>query len=448
MKTSSGAVKALEKNSKADSQMERPPLPLIPEEDEMIQDDPLKSGTFKLYSNPADTTSTQYYFKMGFADGTNSIRYHIKWTHNVAKVLRGMAIGAGMEQVLMIQELCSGQVRTAFNATIHELQLIARVNAANAAANGVAARDEANGETNGEYQARRQTAYDAVLVAAPADPTTDMVNIALVQTIKAVCPYKALEKQKRFMRRKMRKPADMTIRIYVNHLQRINFEEIPHLPPQAANQGLSDDEILDIVLYGIPKSWLKTMDEHDFDPFRTGQLIQLVEFCERLENNEARNGGHDGSRKPGGTSNNKKSKTYAKGKNSHGSGEGKWCAFHETNTHTTEECTTLKRLKAKQKADSDKKPNKTWTKKSDDAKQYTKKELNALVRKVTIKANKQTKKELSAVAKRKKDDDDESVGSLNMIETRMKDVDEELKKFNFDDVDQLLEKEDTEEISV
>jgi hypothetical protein len=276
-----------------------------------------------------------------------------------------------------------------------------------------------------------------------------MVIIALNATIKEVCPYKALEKQKRFMRRKMRKPADMKLRVYVNHLQRINQEEIPHLPPQGLDQTLSDDEMMDIVLYGIPKSWVNTMNEHDFDPFKTGKILALVEFCERLEANE--NHGEVKKNHGNGQSNgqnSKKSKTYAKGKNSHGSGEGKWCAFHETNTHTTEECTTLKRLKAKQKADSDKKPNKTWTKKSDDAKQYTKKELNALVRKVTIKANKQTKKELSAVAKRKKDDDDESVGSLNMIETRMKDVDEELKKFNFDDVDQLLEKEDTEEISV
>jgi hypothetical protein len=46
--------------------------------------------------------------------------------------------------------------------------------------------------------------------ALPPDPATlDMIKPVLRDTIKMVCPYKALEKQKRFMRRKMSKPADI-----------------------------------------------------------------------------------------------------------------------------------------------------------------------------------------------------------------------------------------------
>jgi hypothetical protein len=36
------------------------------------------------------------------------------------------------------------------------------------------------------------------------------------------------------------------------------------------------------------------------------------------------------------------------------------------------------------------------------------------------------------VTKRKKDDDDQSVDSLHMLENKMADVDEQLKAFNFD----------------
>ena len=70
----------------------------------------------------------------------------------------------------------------------------------------------------------------------------------------------------------------------------------------------------------------------------------------------------------------------------------------------------------------------TW---GNQSKKFTKKELNAIVKKQVKKA----KKEINAVAKRKTndDDDDQSISSLNMLETRMKDVDEQLKHFNFDD---------------
>jgi hypothetical protein len=63
-------------------------------------------------------------------------------------------------------------------------------------------------ETENEFvncQANAQVTDEAV----PPDPATlDMIEPALKDTIKMVCPYKALEKQTRFMRCKMRKPAD------------------------------------------------------------------------------------------------------------------------------------------------------------------------------------------------------------------------------------------------
>jgi hypothetical protein len=55
----------------------------------------------------------------------------------------------------------------------------------------------------------------------------------------------------------------MKIRIFVNHLHQINLDEIPQLPPFAPDQELSNDELLDIILYGIPKSWVKEMDRQE-----------------------------------------------------------------------------------------------------------------------------------------------------------------------------------------
>jgi hypothetical protein len=47
----------------------------------------------------------------------------------------------------------------------------------------------------------------------------------------------------------MHKPAGMTTRTYVNHLLRINEQEIIHLSPFTANQSFSDDEIKKIIQY-------------------------------------------------------------------------------------------------------------------------------------------------------------------------------------------------------
>jgi hypothetical protein len=245
-----------------------------------------------------------------------------------------------------------------------------------------------------------------------------------------VCPYKALEKQKRFMRRKMRKPADMKTRMYVNYLQRINYDELPMLPPFGAAQSLSVDELLDILLYGIPKSWITEMDKQDFDPFAKS-IAQVVDFCERMES--AENYTTVTSKKVAASPAKKGKFHKAQGKSSSSNGD-KWCEYHESNTHNTSECTVLNKLKASKKNNSsDKKPSakKDWKSKSNDAKKFTTKELNAIVKKKV----KQAKKEVNAVAKRKSDDDDDdsdSVSSLHMLENRMHDIDEKLKHFDFD----------------
>jgi hypothetical protein len=123
------------------------------------------------------------------------------------------------------------------------------------------------------------------------------------------------------------------------------------------------------------------------------------------------------------------------GKSSSGSGD-KWCEYHESNTHNTSDCTVLNKLKASKRGNSsDKKPaaKKDWKSKSNDAKKFTTKELNAIVKKKV----KQAKKEINAVTKRKSDEDDndsDSTTSLHMLEHRMHDIDAKLKNFDFDKV--------------
>ena len=59
----------------------------------------------------------------------------------------------------------------------------------------------------------------------------------------------------------------MKVCTYVQHLLCINYKEVPKIEPTRANDSLGSDEIIDILLFGMPKSWQKEMSQQGFDPF-------------------------------------------------------------------------------------------------------------------------------------------------------------------------------------
>jgi hypothetical protein len=62
----------------------------------------------------------------------------------------------------------------------------------------------------------------------------------------------------------------------VNHICRINDNELPNLEPFRGNaQKLSIDNVIDIVLNGVPRNWICEMDKQDFDPL-TKTLAEVV----------------------------------------------------------------------------------------------------------------------------------------------------------------------------
>lgn len=256
--------------------------------------------------------------------------------------------------------------------------------------------------------------------------------------ITASCPYKVLEKQKRFMRRKMRKPNGMTTRLWVSHLERINMHELPLLPPFRDGQRFREAEMIEIILFGIPNSWKSEMDRLDFDGF-DHTIPELVDFCERMESAEEFK--PQAKKEASGNNNNKNKKSKTQSYNAKGK-TGKWCDYHETDTHNTKECTVLQKLKASKSGTFGKtehSKNKTWQRKSNDAKTYTKKELNALVRKESQKTIRKVKEKKNEQAKRKKkqseDSDDSSYNSLNVLEKDMAEVDRQLANFDFNEVE-------------
>jgi hypothetical protein len=199
------------------------------------------------------------------------------------------------------------------------------------------------------------------------------------------------------------------------------------------------DEIIDIVLNGVPCGWICEMDKQDFDPI-VKTLTEVVDFCERMEAAEDFEPARDGQ-KTSHKSKSDKKKNYSKQGKSDSRSSGKCCLLHGNNpSHTMDKCHILKKqaqsLRKTAERDGNQKPafnNKTWKRDASKSTTTSKKELATFVRK-------QARKELYAFAKKRKitneDDDEKSVASLNNIESK-EDGKIDLSTFNFQDMDNL-----------
>jgi hypothetical protein len=464
------------------------PLPMIPEDDDVDSEhkDYTKSSSYKLYSDPATAAANaaallaaalpgaapappmvavpKYSYSVNHIDGTQTVRKHLVWRQAVQAVIDGMNVITPVHQNAIILQLCSGTAEAAYRAKVLEYSTTQWRDDMEAAADALgpprlavpaqaaqAALAAAGGnpavparlamppqpaETVQAWEARR----DAARTATPAPALqADWVKNGLLAVIIAACPYKVLEKQKRFMRRKMRKPNGMTTRLWVSHLERINAQELPALPPFGNGQNFRKDEMVEIILFGIPNSWKSEMDRLDFDGFRH-TIGELVDFCERMESANEMSAPAKKSASNDNNGNNGKHKKSKSTSSAHGSKgkTGKWCEYHESNTHDTKDCSVIQKLKKASGSKSEPSKNKTWQRKSKDAKTYTKKELNAIVKKETRKQTQKADAKKNAKTKRKKDssdDDDSSYNSLNALESDMKEVDRQLAEFDFTEVE-------------
>ncbi len=410
MKVSPQAVKEVTK------QKFNPPLPL--EVELPSEEDETKMTRFKLRTTPTDVDSPTYSFTMRKLDGGKSLRQAIQFAYDMPTVITGLNITTATNKKAIYLQVLSGPPLTNFNAGYNG----ARVN------EHARLRTEAYAtemRTSNDRNLARQ-AYDGV--AEPPDHD-DFIANGVCAILTYVAPHKALAKQKRWMRCFCRKPANMSVREYTNSLLRINERELHWLPPYAPDQLLTSDELVDIVLHGVPRAWTQEMEKQDFNPDEKN-LIEVIQFCERME--EAEDFHPD--------KNNKKTtqKPKADKKEKSSSSEGpKHCLLHGDNyTHTTNECHVLKKQakSLRHQDDDDRKPpykNKSWKRDAEKGTSSSKKELAAFVRK-------QARKELHAFAKKRKassseDDEEGSAGSLHNLEAGEID----LAAFNYSEMDDL-----------
>jgi len=256
-----------------------------------------------------------------------------------------------------------------------------------------------------------------------------VIDAAVQDVVAVLLPTKILKRVKRHLRREAMKPIDMGIRTCLMHVIRIDSQEIALLPPNFNDaQMLSEDEIIDIPLFGTPKSWQRKMDRQGFDPLASSPS-EAVAFMERIEMLEDFDGDKKATKVVQGKC--KKKSDFAKG-NSDADGS-KHCMLHgNNNTHDTSECKTLmaqaKKLKGNNGANQKgKSGNKSWKNKAKDKTDDLKKELAALIKKATEVIKKIELNAIEPVKKRKV--------NWPSKEEELCALDAELKDFDHEDLD-------------
>ena len=209
-----------------------PPIPLErPTVKELKKQEYL---TMKLRSDPADANSQTYDLTIQFFR-TGTPEEWLLFQRDLQRVLTGQNVNAGAQKFAMIRRLITGDTLTVFD------------NAANQRGN----------ERNETF------------------------ILCLQDVTNHIFPKRALSFQKRYMRRYLRKPRDMTTREFAARISEMN-QYLKQFPPFEDNQELDEDEIIDILEFGIPHSWQNNMVLQGFDPMES-TLAELVDFCERHE---------------------------------------------------------------------------------------------------------------------------------------------------------------------
>ena len=179
---------------------------------------------------------------------------------------------------------------------------------------------------------------DAEEALAPLDLL--MITTALEDVSKTIFPHRALEIQRLWMRRAIRKPKDMLFRKFVAIVTKMN-KSLLRFPSATEDSKFNSSELLEILEWSLPIKWRAKFDLDRYSPslHSKARLIAEAEAMERSEEVYI-SITTKGDKKNTKTLVQKKS---AKPKYTKGTGTEFYCTQHGKNsTHGTVNCYTLK----------------------------------------------------------------------------------------------------------
>jgi hypothetical protein len=111
-----------------------------------------------------------------------------------------------------------------------------------------------------------------------------MVDTALTAVATTVFPHRALEIQRPWMNRGMRKPYELTTRKTAAAITRIN-NALPLFPGGTDASKFSNAEVIGLLEWSLPPSWRSKFDLDGYIP-TLDTKAKLIESCEAIERNQ------------------------------------------------------------------------------------------------------------------------------------------------------------------
>jgi FtsZ-interacting cell division protein YlmF len=114
--------------------------------------------------------------------------------------------------------------------------------------------------------------------------TPTMIDDALISVAKNICPHRALEIQKIWMRRQIRKLKDMPVRKLAAIITKMN-NSLARFPEADENDRFEQGELLEIIEWALPYEWRAKFDLKSYVPsdYDKKHLIAEAEAIERAE---------------------------------------------------------------------------------------------------------------------------------------------------------------------
>ena len=266
-------------------------------------------------------------------------------------------------------------------------------------------------------------AYDAAMEDSRRDDdgmlqpiTTEMVEETIKIVAQDVFPHRALEIQRKWMERGLKKPYELTTRKTLAAISRMNLA-LPYFPEGNAESKFSDAEIVSILEWALPDSWRAKFDWVGYIPSKHDKVKLLLE-CEAIERSKDSN---RVSKEEDDTAADKKITKKTRKQKSAGPPAQYFCTEHGKNpTHNSDSCYTLKNRAAKL----DKGPK---SHKNNLSVRSFRKEINTLEKRdkrkildayagFILAENAKIKKQKKTVRIEPPDSDMESVASINIVD--------------------------------
>ena len=232
--------------------------------------DGTNSTTFLLTTNPGGIGAS-FQKKVRIIEASDDVRSSLQWVLDIGTVFSGTNATDVATQVHIVQSAASPAIYATFDRKLTSLGDQAYEAAlTDAVATDVAQNDNYNQQL--VIQNRREFYRN-----------TEHVRESLFHAIGGMMPYQCLDRVKTYLTRHLTKPDDCPIRQFVGKLRHMNECELPHLPPRAANNSFTEDELKSIVWSAIPKEWGLEMQRQAFNR-NEGTLEEMTNFLERYEN--------------------------------------------------------------------------------------------------------------------------------------------------------------------